>query len=49
MSEEFYVSKIFISDEFVAMFREKTGYPIIEPAHMVIDSLILSSCYGNVL
>ncbi|KAI8539782.1 hypothetical protein RHMOL_Rhmol09G0209500 [Rhododendron molle] len=26
-------------DEFVAMFREKTGYPIIEPAHMDIPSL----------
>lgn len=24
-----------ISDEFVAMFRDKTGYPIVEPAHMV--------------
>lgn len=23
------------SDEFVVMFREKTKYPIVEPAHMV--------------
>lgn len=27
-----------ISDEFVAMFRDKTGYPIVEPAHMVCSS-----------
>ncbi|XP_059450416.1 sirohydrochlorin ferrochelatase, chloroplastic isoform X2 [Corylus avellana] len=26
-------------NEFVAMFREKTGYPIVEPAHMDIPSL----------
>ena len=26
---------LIISDEFVAMFRDKTGYPIVEPAHMV--------------
>ncbi|XP_052194895.1 sirohydrochlorin ferrochelatase, chloroplastic isoform X2 [Diospyros lotus] len=26
-------------DEFVAMFRDKTGYPIVEPAHMDIPSL----------
>lgn len=25
-----------LADEFVVMFREKTGYPIVEPAHMVI-------------
>lgn len=24
-----------IADEFVAMFRDRTGYPIVEPAHMV--------------
>lgn len=32
------------SDEFVAMFREKTGYPIVEPAHMVIVVLVDFSC-----
>lgn len=26
------------SDEFVTMFRVKTGYPIVEPAHMVFSS-----------
>ncbi|KAE9451357.1 hypothetical protein C3L33_16773, partial [Rhododendron williamsianum] len=43
---EFYVSKIFISDEFVAMFREKTGYPIIEPAHMELAEPSIRDAFG---
>lgn len=26
-----------MSDEFVEMFKHKTGYEIVEPAHMVIS------------
>jgi len=31
-----------MSDEFVEMFKYKTGYEIVEPAHMVIFYNLLS-------
>jgi len=31
-----------MSDEFVKMFKYKTGYEIVEPAHMVIFYNLLS-------
>lgn len=41
--KENFVCALFIgySDEFVNMFRDKTGYRIVEPAHMVKDTLFL--------
>lgn len=33
-------------DEFVAMFREKTGYPIVEPAHMELAEPSISDAFG---
>ncbi|XP_058182060.1 sirohydrochlorin ferrochelatase, chloroplastic [Rhododendron vialii] len=33
-------------DEFVAMFREKTGYPIIEPAHMELAEPSIRDAFG---
>ncbi|KAL4379087.1 hypothetical protein GQ457_02G011960 [Hibiscus cannabinus] len=33
-------------NEFVAMFREKTGYPIVEPAHMELAEPSISDAFG---
>ncbi|KAF7151385.1 hypothetical protein RHSIM_Rhsim02G0095200 [Rhododendron simsii] len=35
-----------VLDEFVAMFREKTGYPIIEPAHMELAEPSIRVAFG---
>ncbi|RWW89427.1 hypothetical protein BHE74_00001626 [Ensete ventricosum] len=34
------------TDEFVAMFKARTGYHIVEPAHMVIASYFASGLYS---
>ncbi|XP_065853340.1 sirohydrochlorin ferrochelatase, chloroplastic-like isoform X2 [Euphorbia lathyris] len=33
-------------DEFVAMFRDKTGYPIVEPAHMELAEPSIKDAFG---
>ncbi|XWS44150.1 hypothetical protein CRYUN_Cryun15aG0019800 [Craigia yunnanensis] len=33
-------------NEFVAMFREKTGYPIVEPAHMELAEPSIRDAFG---
>ncbi|XP_052194894.1 sirohydrochlorin ferrochelatase, chloroplastic isoform X1 [Diospyros lotus] len=33
-------------DEFVAMFRDKTGYPIVEPAHMELAEPSIRDAFG---
>lgn len=34
-------------DEFVAMFRDRTGYPIVEPAHMELAEPSIKDAFGS--
>lgn len=44
----FFFIVIVLSDDFVAMFRDKTRYPIVEPAHMVMPVELISLCILSV-
>ncbi|CAA2997098.1 sirohydrochlorin ferrochelatase, chloroplastic [Olea europaea subsp. europaea] len=42
----FFILFLFFSDEFVEMFREKTKYRILEPAHMELAEPSIKDAFG---